>query len=316
MWRFPYLVGKCGGVAFVVAYTVCLLVVAIPLFLMELVMGQYTRKNNINCFHKIHPRWTGLGFSQAALVFFALSYYNILLAYSCNYIFASLFSPLLWSEDPSTYWFNSVLNQFPEGEEHSGLGDMQPHMVGALFLVWVLVYCAIAFGKKTLEKVTAVTVVGPIIMLVILLLRSVTLPGARDGIAFYILKFDIQQLANAEVWALACGQILFSLGPGCGTAITMSSFTRKTEDVYRVCLTVAFSNSLFSLTAGFAIFGILGHLAHKTGQTVDEVASTSGPGLVFIAIAEAMTSMGAAGNLFAVLFFTTLLALGLDSTFA
>eukprot|EP00929_Paragymnodinium_shiwhaense_P089894 TRINITY_DN500_c1_g1_i2.p1 TRINITY_DN500_c1_g1~~TRINITY_DN500_c1_g1_i2.p1 ORF type:complete len:541 (+),score=49.68 TRINITY_DN500_c1_g1_i2:203-1624(+) len=283
---------------------------------MELVMGQYTNKNNINCLSAIHPRWTGLGFCQATMLFFSLSYYNMLLAYSSCYIFGSLFSPLLWSEDPSAYWFESVLNKFPEGESQSGLGEMQPHMVGALLFVWVLVYLAIAFGKKILEKVTAVTVVGPVIMLAILLARSATLPGASDGVAFYILKFDIEKLADAELWAIACGQILFSLGPGFGTAITMSSFTKKSEDVYRICLMVALSNSLFSLTGGFAIFGILGHLAHKTGQTVEAVASASGPGLVFIAIAEAMTSLGAAGNVFAVLFFTMLLGLGLDSTFA
>eukprot|EP00929_Paragymnodinium_shiwhaense_P059041 TRINITY_DN29558_c0_g1_i1.p1 TRINITY_DN29558_c0_g1~~TRINITY_DN29558_c0_g1_i1.p1 ORF type:complete len:639 (-),score=145.59 TRINITY_DN29558_c0_g1_i1:322-2238(-) len=316
LWRFPYLVGKYGGGAFVFAYLCCLVMIAIPLYLMELVMGQYTRRNTIGCFNMIHPRWVGLGWGQAICLFFALSYYNVLLAYSCIYIASSMFSPLLWAEDSTAYWRDSILNAVQEGEDQPGLGAIQWHLVAALFVVWLMVFFALAFGKKILEKVTWVTVVGPIVLLIVLLVRTAFLPGAAEGVAFYIFKFDAAQLADPEVWAIACGQILFSLSPGFGTAITMSSFTKKTEDVYRVCLTVAFSNSLFSLTGGFAIFGILGNLAHKTGKSVEEVASTSGPGLAFIAIAEAMSTLGAAGNVFSVLFFTMLLSLGLDSTFA
>ena len=88
------------------------------------------------------------------------------------------------------------------------------------------------------------------------------------------------------MWATACGQILFSLSPGVGTAITLSSYTKPKEDVYRVCLIVSLSNSLFSIVGGLAIFSILGNLASTTGRTVEEVASQSGTGLAFISIAE------------------------------
>jgi len=118
------------------------------------------------------------------------------------------------------------------------------------------------------------------------------------------------------MWAAACGQILFSLSPGCGTAITLSSYTKPKEDVLRTCLLVALSNSAFSLVGGFAIFGILGNLALKTGRTVAEVASSGGTGLAFVAIAEGIQNFGAGKNAMAVLFFVMLLSLGLDSTFA
>jgi SNF family Na+-dependent transporter len=88
------------------------------------------------------------------------------------------------------------------------------------------------------------------------------------------------------------------------------------EDVFRVCLLVGFCNSAFSLFGGFAIFSILGNLAHETGQSVSVVASESGTGLAFISIAQGITHFGAAANMMSVLFFIMLLSLGLDSTFA
>ena len=137
-----------------------------------------------------------------------------------------------------------------------------------------------------------------------------------DGVSYYIGKFDWARLAESEGWAVACGQILFSLSPGMGTAITMSSYTAPKEDTFRVCLFVALANSAFSLTGGFAIFSILGNLAKRTGRTVAEIAGANGPGLAFVSIADGVTTFGAGANAMAVLFFAMLLSLGLDSTFA
>ena len=243
------------------------------------------------------------------------SYYNVLLAYSCIYIIASCISPLPWEDKGSeAYWENDVLNEYGEGNED--MGPIVWKIVVALIFVYIVVFFSVGFGKKVLTDVTWVTVVGPILLMIILFCRSVTLPGARDGIEFYLGKFEWSELYNAELWAVACGQIIFSLSPGCGTAIALSSVVSPKEDVYRVCLTVAFSNSSFSLFGGFAIFSILGNLAHETGQDVSDVASESGTGLAFITIAQGITNFGSAANAMSVLFFVMLLTLGLDSTFA
>ena len=143
--------------------------------------------------------------------------------------------------------------------------------------------------------------VGPVVLMGCFIVRTAFLPGAADGIRFYLGKFDVSHLLNLELWAIACGQILFSLSPGMGTAITLSSYTKQDEDVYRVCLIVALSNSCFSIAGGFAIFSVLGSLAHSTGQTVEEVAMHSGTGLAFISIAEGTAiSFGSAANAVAV----------------
>jgi SNF family Na+-dependent transporter len=330
LWRFPYLVGTWGGGAFVLAYLVCLFFVAMPAFLFEMGMGQYTRMSTINCFRMIHPRWAGLGYAQAVLLFLTLSYYNILLAYAAIYIGGSLIDPLPWASDSEAYWNNNVLNNFGGNYDGESFGGLHWPLVIALLFVWVLVYLSLAFGKEVLARVTWVTVVGPILMLAILLVRALTLEGAGDGIKFYIGKFDGEVLGDPNMWAAACGQILFSLSPGFGTAITLSSYTRPNQNVYRTCLQVAFSNSLFSLIGGFAIFGILGNstfrineaggvlnetTGHMVPTTVDDQAR-AGAGLAFIVIADAMGHFGAGANVMSVLFFCTLFTLGLDSTFA
>jgi solute carrier family 6 amino acid transporter-like protein 5/7/9/14 len=86
--------------------------------------------------------------------------------------------------------------------------------------------------------------------------------------------------------------------------------------VYRTCFITAISNSAFSITGGFAVFSILGHVAHKEGVPVEEIATRSGTGLAFITIAEAMQYFGDLSNVMSVLFFVMLLTLGLDSAYA
>eukprot|EP00929_Paragymnodinium_shiwhaense_P062974 TRINITY_DN31488_c0_g1_i1.p1 TRINITY_DN31488_c0_g1~~TRINITY_DN31488_c0_g1_i1.p1 ORF type:complete len:631 (+),score=81.14 TRINITY_DN31488_c0_g1_i1:72-1895(+) len=316
VWRFPYLVGKYGGGAFVFAILICLCLLSCPIFLMEMGVGQYIGKNAIGCHRVIHPRWLGLAWGQTGLVFFLHSYYNCINAYTVQYVFSSCFSPLPWASDAPAFFEETVVNKQEGGIKANGLGSLQWNVVAALAVVWTVVFFSLAFGKKALAKVNWVCVVGPVFLLSILLARTATLPGAAEGVRFYMGKFDYTKLADIELWAQACGQILFSLGPGSGTTMTMSSYTRKGEDVFKICLIIAVCNSAFSIIGGFAIFGILGNLAMETNRDVADLAANSGPGLAFIAMAEGLTKFGSLSNIMSVLFFMMLLWLGLDSTFA
>jgi SNF family Na+-dependent transporter len=206
-----------------------------------------------------------------------------------------------------------LLNQ---QDANMGLGSVQWELVAGLFTVTLICFFSLSFGKRILAKVTWVTVISPVVLLLVLLVSSAQLEGASDGINFYVGKFDASLLADAELWATACGQILFSLSPGFGTAITMSSYTHPKENVFRICIFVSLANSVFSIVGGFAIFSVLGNLALTTGTTVAEVASSGGTGLAFVAIAEGITNFGDARNVISVLFFAMLLLLGLDSSFA
>lgn len=319
VWRFPYLVGKNGGGAFVFAYVFMLFLVSFPLFFAELALGHQTRKSTIDALKAVHSRWEGLGRAQGLLVTVTSTYFNILIAYALVYVGGCVLDPLPWLGAPGraeAFWKEDVLNAYPDGIAGNGLGGLEWKLVVALFVIQAMNFGAIAFGRDILAKVTWITVVGPVILLVILLYQSVQLEGAAEGVAFYLWRFEWKQLLNIRIWATACSQILFSLSPGFGTAITMSSTTAANTDVYKTAWIVSMCNSGFSIMGGFAVFSILGHVAVETGQEVAAVATKSGPGLAFVAIAEGMKTFGPATNVMSVLFFTMLVALGLDSSFA
>jgi len=317
VWRFPYVIATNGGAAAVVAYLICGIFVAWPLFTFELILGQYLRKSFIRSWETIRPRWLSLGWAQFLMLFIIQIYYAVVVSYTFPYIAGSCQEPLPWEDNPEEYWTKSILNKYDDlSDKPPGLGPIQWELALSLFVFWIITFFSIAYGKEILYKITYVIVILPIILMAILVCVSVTQPGAAAGIDFYIGKFEVSQLADLSVWANALGQILFSLSPGVGTAITYSSLVSKKEDVYRASMIVCVSNTLFSFIGGFAMFAIVGHLAERQGLPVEEIATRSGAGLAFVTIAEAMSFFGSFKNVMAVLFYIMILLLGLDSGFA
>eukprot|EP01059_Diplonema_ambulator_P030498 TRINITY_DN523_c0_g1_i1.p1 TRINITY_DN523_c0_g1~~TRINITY_DN523_c0_g1_i1.p1 ORF type:complete len:660 (+),score=166.41 TRINITY_DN523_c0_g1_i1:80-2059(+) len=340
IWRFPYLVGKFGGGAFLVAYLVSLVLVACPMYFLELSWGNYTRKSTMDCIRIIHPRWIGIGWMTCFMLIMVLSYYNMLLAYSSVYLVNSFKDPLPWTSDAKSpnelpegtsasenFWWNDILVRYDPDDVTNGnfsfLGPLQGHLAAALFVVWAIVFVSLYRGISASAKVSYVTVLLPVVLMLAMLFRAVGLEGAGDGLHFYLGKFDSSRLTDLEMWATACGQILFSLSPGMGTAITISSHSRRNEDIYTTNLFVTICNSSFSVVGGIAVFSILGYMANKSCttpglecKTVSELASTGGAGLAFVTLAEGVGLFGVTSNFFATMFFIMLLTLGLDSTFA
>lgn len=203
LWRFPYVIANNGGAAALFAYLVCLALVAAPLFLYELIVGQHVRLSTVRCYAAIHPRWTSLGYASGAMLFFALAYYAMINAYTLPYIYNSLKDPLPWLEegtDPETFWNTNILNSFPDvHDKDPGLGGIQWNLAASLFAFWMIVLASAAFGKKILSKIIYVTVILPVVLVLILVFRTIFLDGASDGIKFYIGKFEASKLADITV---------------------------------------------------------------------------------------------------------------------
>eukprot|EP00997_Jenningsia_sp_PLL12_P001859 NODE_1309_length_1196_cov_83.699215_g1077_i0.p1 GENE.NODE_1309_length_1196_cov_83.699215_g1077_i0~~NODE_1309_length_1196_cov_83.699215_g1077_i0.p1 ORF type:complete len:334 (+),score=63.45 NODE_1309_length_1196_cov_83.699215_g1077_i0:119-1120(+) len=125
----------------------------------------------------------------------------------------------------------------------------------------------------------------------------------------------IEALKEPAMWGAAVGQILYSLGPCLGTTITMASYNHSQANIFRANLVVSVSNSLFSVVSGFLVFSVLGYIAETQGKTIEELAKSSGPGLVFIVLAEAVAMMPGP-QFFSILLYLMLFILGLDSAFA
>jgi len=205
------------------------------------------------------------------------------------------------------YWERRVL-MISDGLEFPG--ELRWELVGALAFVWLLVYFCIWRGIKSTGKVLYFVVLFPYCLLTVLLVRGATLPGAADGIAYYLTP-DLSKLAEPEVWVDAVSQIFYSYGLTIGSLIAFGSFNPYHNNVYRQSFLVCCINSATSFISGFAIFSVIGFMAREQNKPFAEVAA-SGPGLVFLAYPSAILQLPLS-PLWACLFFLMFMFLGLGS---
>ncbi|XP_063342329.1 sodium-dependent proline transporter isoform X1 [Pelmatolapia mariae] len=334
VWRFPYLCYRNGGGVFLIPYFIMLIVTGVPLFLMELSLGQYGAAGPITVW-KCCPLLKGIGIGMLCVSTLVCLYYNVIIAWTFYYLGSSFQSPLPWScealanaaicsgnitANDSTgkvltpteiFWNKQVL-----GVVHSeGLHDPGPvrwPLALCLLAAWIIIFLCMLKGIRSSGKVVYVTATFPYFVLIVLIIRGATLEGSLQGVAFYLTP-DWSRLANAQVWNDAASQIFYSLGIGVGGLLSMASYNKFDNNVIRDTIVITTGNCCTSFFAGFAIFSILGHMAYRKGVPVGEVADT-GPGLAFVAYPEALALLP--GSVFwSIMFFLMLFMLGVDTLF-
>ncbi|XP_060037070.1 sodium-dependent proline transporter isoform X4 [Erinaceus europaeus] len=343
VWRFPYRAYTNGGGAFLVPYFLMLAICGIPLFFLELSLGQFSSLGPLAVW-KISPLFKGAGAAMLLIVGLVAIYYNMIIAYVLFYLFASLTSDLPW-EHCGNWWNTDLCREHRGPKDHNGTpalnlsGTVSPseeywsryvlHIQGSrgigspgeirwnlclcLLLAWVIVFLCILKGVKSSGKVVYFTATFPYLILLMLLVRGVTLPGAWKGIQFYLTP-QFHHLLSSKVWIEAALQIFYSLGVGFGGLLTFASYNTFHQNIYRDTFIVTLGNAITSILAGFAIFSVLGYMSQELDVPVDQVAK-AGPGLAFVVYPQAMTMLPLA-PFWSFLFFFMLLTLGLDSQFA
>jgi len=421
VWRFPYLCYKNGGGTFLIPYFLMLAIIGIPTFLLELLIGQYSAMGPAVVYKHISPVFKGLGFANIFAQSFVGLYYNMIIAWTIYYMFASFTSDLPWQYCNNEYndgncfsvtafkeceamranmtdsniiflnrtciteekmlapfkndlekWYGSTrkvsaenntvvpciftnvtycdpapgavdkigrLFDIPVGlrasssgqflrrsvlQEESYTGDLvsiDPSEFGTptwaltlcLLAAWIIIFLCLVKGIQSSGKVVYFTATFPYVVLIILLIRAVTLPGASLGINFYLVP-DWSKLGDVSVWNDAAAQIFFSLSVAGGGLVTLASYNKFHNNILRDTMIVCIGNCMTSFTAGFAIFSVLGFMATELGVEVKDVAK-SGTGLAFEAYPDLVTRLPLP-TLWAILFFAMLFTLGLDSQFA
>ncbi len=308
IWRFPIICYKYGGGAFLVAYIIALFLVGIPILILEFSLGAKMSASAPLSFKKINKRFTWIGWFALLIAFIIVTYYTVIMSWSANYLIHSV--TLKWGSNPKTFFFGNVLH-LTQSIEQTGRFVM-PLIIG-LVVIWIWIILSIWKGAKTVSKVVYVTVILPWIILIVLVIRGITLPGAIEGIKYYLTP-NWSQLANLKLWQEAFTQIFFSLSVGFGVMIAYASFLPKKSDVVNNAFIIGLADAATAYVGGFAVFSVLGFYAEKMHVPISEVMK-SGPQLAFITYPAIINNLPLP-QLFGILFFLMLLTLAVDSAFS
>jgi neurotransmitter:Na+ symporter, NSS family len=293
IWKFPYVLGQNGGGAFLVVYILFIIAIGLPVMLSEFSIGRMAQRNAIGSFKKLGKGtpWYLVGVMGVAAAFLILSFYSAVAGWTLEYI------------------SKSVTNSFA-GRDESQLNLMFTSFISGTWrpLFWQLVFMIltgwiVAAGiKKGIEQYTKVLMPLLVIMIIILCIRSLTLPGAGEGLSF-LFKPDFSKLSTDAILS-ALGQAFFSLSLGMGTLITYGSYVGKNNNLSNTVVQVSVADTLIAIMAGIAIFPAVFAFGIDPGE---------GPGLVFITLPNIFQQM-TGGYFFALIFFVLLAVAALTSS--
>lgn len=296
IWRFPYLVGENGGAAFIIVYILASVFLSIPIFLSESIIGRRTHSNTFGAYDRLAP---GTGWRWAALLtvltpLIILSYYSVVGGWSIEYLAKALTFSFTGTDAQLEGMFGEFIS--------SPWAPLAAHTV-------FLALCAaiVVLGVKSgIEKFSNISIPVLFLMVLIIMVYSISLPGAEAGVE-YLVRPDFKSLGASGVLS-AMGQSFFSLSLGVGTVLTYSSYVDRKENILVSGLGTAGFDLMFALMAGVAVMSAVFAAGIVPG---------SGPGLIFETLPYVFNRMSSISPVFssvvAILFFMTVLISALTS---
>ncbi len=290
IWRFSYVVGTNGGAAFVIVYLIIIAIIGYPMMVTEIAIGRKTHKNAIGAFKALAPNtpWWIVGALGVLAGFVILSFYSVVAGWAMSYFFKTIGGSLKAGAD-----FGGVFG----GHITSAWAPVLWH---AAFMAITLIIIAAGIVKGITRSVR-ILMPALFVLLIVLVLRSITLPGAAAGVAFY-LRPDFSELTAQSILS-AVGQAFFTLSLGMGCMITYGSYLNDKDDVSDNGAWVVGLDTLIAILAGFAIFPAVFALGFDPA---------AGAGLAFITL-PAVFALMPGGVIFGAVFFLLLSVAALTS---
>jgi NSS family neurotransmitter:Na+ symporter len=291
VWRFPYMVGKFGGAAFVLFYVLVSVVIGVPALMAEFALGRHTRRGPVGAFAAAGlPFGTFVGWFFFVVVMGATGYYTAVIGWVLYYAIGQMASAVGISMDAA-----AVLP--PDTGFVAKSFVLQLLCTGA-----VIVTCALVVSRGLrggIERASKVIVPTLMFVILVLMARSLTLPNAMEGVRWYILKFRFVDL-TPQVMVAAIGHAIFSLSLGGTFMVVYGSYLDAKESLNRPAMWTVLGDTGSALLCGFAIIPAVFALG---------LEPTSGPGLIFATLPKAFAAIPA-GALFGCLFFMGLFGAG------
>lgn len=287
VWRFPYITGKYGGAAFVLIYLSFLIILGMPIMAMEFAVGRASRKSAARSFHVLEPKgtkWHIEGYLAMLGNYLLMMFYTTVGGWMISYIFkmaSGSFQGL--APDQVGGVFNDML---------ASPGSMAFWMVVAVLLAFGI--CSMGL-QNGVERITKIMMSFLLIILIVLCIRSVTLPGASAGLQFYLIPDFGKIVENGlgEVIFAAMGQAFFTLSLGIGAMAIFGSYISRDRTLMGESVNICILDTIVALMAGLVIFPACFAFGVDPGE---------GPGLVFVTLPNIFNQM-AAGRLWGTLFF-------------
>ena len=287
VWRFPYITGQYGGAAFVLVYLIFLVLLGLPIMVMEFAVGRASQKSAARSFHVLEPagtKWHLQGYACMAGNYLLMMFYTTVGGWMAAYIFKTLTGEFKGLDsDGVAAVFNDMLAR-------------PGYMTFWMVLVVLLSFFICSLGlQKGVERITKAMMSCLFLILLILCIRSVTLPGASEGLRFYLIpdftRFTENGVGNTIFAAM--GQAFFTLSLGIGAMAIFGSYIGKDRSLTGETINICLLDTLVAFLAGLIIFPSCFAFGVDPGQ---------GPGLVFITLPNIFNQM-VGGRIFGVLFF-------------
>ena len=311
IWGFPYKMGKSGGFTFVIIYLLLAILVGSVIMMAELAMGRKTGKGALGAYHALTKRFKWVGWLAVFSPFVILSFYTVLTGYCMEYMCVNL----------STLAFGVSSNTMTGSEM---FGAMLTNPFGSVvFTLLVILICYLINRSGIsggIEKFNKVAMPALAVMLLITIIRSVTLPGAVEGLKFMFVPgyaveagFIAKSPSLLTVLATAGGQMFFSLSLAMGIIITYGSYLDKSQNLVKNSAVIVVADTIVATMAGLAVLPAAVATGLSNGTAPADI-KLGGPNLLFVTLQDVFASMGTIGPLFGTIFYLLVLIAAITST--
>ncbi len=300
VWRFPYITGQYGGAAFVLIYLFFLIILGLPIMVMEFSVGRASQKSAARSFDVLEPKGTKWHLHKYAAI---AGNYLLMMFYTtvCGWMFI--------------YFVKMIRGEFV-GKNPEQVGEVFNQMLTQPLLMgfWMVVVVLVGFGicamglQNGVEKITKAMMVCLFLSMVVLVIRAVTLPGAAEGLKFYLVP-DFQRIREqglSTVVFAAMGQSFFTLSIGIGSMAIFGSYISRDRSLTGETINIMLMDTFVAFMSGMVIFPACSSFGISPGQ---------GPSLVFVTLPNVFNEMPA-GRFFGALFFVFMTFAALSTVIA